>query len=168
MIRLIAAMDDKHGLAGKHGLPWQGKVPMDVTHFHKLIEGQAILMGQRTYQEFTKPLADVRNFVLTASDEPLRPGFEPVKDLTAFLQNPPQDLWILGGANVFAQTLDFAEELHLTHIEGDFHCTKFFPPFEHKFTLAEESQAQTQNGITFKFTTYIKKPIIQSEKDDVA
>jgi dihydrofolate reductase len=157
MIRLIAAMDSKRGLANSDGLPWQGKIPAEVEHYHKLIEGHTILMGHSTYEELVKPMPAGRNLVLSKNHLALRPGFELIDDLDTFLQNPPEDLWIIGGPKVFEQTIDRADELHLTRIEGDFHCTKFFPPFEDKFELVEEGENHQQNGINFRFCIYVKK-----------
>jgi dihydrofolate reductase len=87
MIRAIAVMDSKKGLANDKGIPWLGKIPTDTRYFREKTENSTILMGFNTYKEFAKPLSNRRNLVLTNDPTPLRPGWEPVNDiaLSSFL-----------------------------------------------------------------------------------
>lgn len=157
MIRFIAALDSKKGLADDRGIPWQGKTPGDVAQFRdKTIDG-AVMMGAGWYKEQIKPLPKRRNLVATSSPEELRPGFEKVIDAHDFLENTKEDIWVGGGAGLFASTLDLADELHLTRINEDFKCTKFFPDFENKFSLKSESDPITENDITYCFQVWVKK-----------
>ena len=134
MIRFIAALDNKRGLANEHGIPWQGKTPTDVAHFREKTLNGNVMMGYGWYVEQKQPLPDRRNLVATPElKEPLRPGFEHVPDATAFLKNAKEDVWVGGGAALFASTIDLAHELHLTLLEADFNCTKFFPEYEQAF-----------------------------------
>jgi dihydrofolate reductase len=155
MIRAIAAIDSKRGLATDTGIPWN--LPTDRTYVREKTKGSNMLMGYNTYLEFTRPLPERRWYVLHEPTEPLREGFESVTDLGSFMEHPPENLWLFGGAGVFAQTIDYADELWLTRIEGDFDCTKFFPEFEDKFELAEQGDPQTENGITYHYEDWKKK-----------
>ena len=150
MIRCIVAIDSERGLADNHGIPWQGKVPTDARYFREQTTGGDILMGFKTYQEFTAPLPERRNYVLTHSGDALRDGFLAVMDVTAFLAEHPS-AWVIGGAGLFAKTIDVADELYITQLEGTFSCTRFFPAFEHDFVLADQSEPLTENGITYSF-----------------
>ncbi|HTE57311.1 MAG TPA: dihydrofolate reductase [Verrucomicrobiae bacterium] len=149
-------MDEKQGIADDHGIPWQGKLPTDIRYYRRKSRGGTVLMGEVMYNELTRPMPGRRNLVLALAPT-LRPGFEKVKDLATLLQNPPENFWVLGGASIFEQTLDAADELYLTQIEGDFGCTKFFPEFKDTFELAEESQPQIESGITFRFQIWKRK-----------
>ena len=157
MIRFIAAIDIMHGLADEYGIPWQGQLPTDVKHFrYKTLHG-IVMMGAGWYKEQIKPLPDRRNLVATSSPEPLRPGFEKVTDAHEFLKNAKDDIWVGGGAGLFTSTLDLADELYLTRLDQDFHCTKFFPKFEDKFILKSKSETQTENGISFSFEVWVRR-----------
>ena len=157
MIRFIAALDNKMGMADGHGIPWQGKLPTDVAYFRsKTIHG-IVMMGYGWYVEQKLPLPERRNLVATTNPEPLRPGFERVTDAHEFLKNTKEDIWVGGGAGLFASTLDLADELYLTKIEADFHCTKFFPAYEDAFELVSQTEPQVENGLTFQFTVYRRK-----------
>lgn len=155
MIRAIAAIDDKHGLATDTGIPWD--LPADKAYARGKTKGGNILMGYNTYLELTKPTPDRHCYVVTDGQKPLREGFDVVTDLDAFMKNPPENLWLFGGAGLFAQTIDYADELYLTRVQGDFGCTKFFPSFENKFEMTGRGEPQTENGITFHYEIWRRK-----------
>ena len=157
MIRFIAAVDNKLGMANGRGIPWQGKIPGDVKYFRRHTENNSVLMGYGTYMEFEKPLPSRRNVVASSKDEQLRPGFELTQDARAFLDNASEDVWVIGGPGLFAATLDLADELYITQLDQDFQCTKFFPEFRDKFELKSESQPVTENGITYTFQFWARK-----------
>lgn len=150
-------MDSKRGIATDTGIPWQGQVPGDVAQFRAKTIHSNVLMGSGWYAEQLQPLPMRRNFVATSNPQPLRAGFERVSDAREFLQQFDGDVWVGGGAGLFANTLDLADQLHLTHLDGDWHCTKFFPEFEDRFTLIEKSEPITENDVTYYFATYSKK-----------
>ena len=157
MIRFIAALDSKKGLANDKGIPWQGQLPTDVAYFrNKTLHGN-VMMGYGWYQEQKLPLPERRNLVAFDQQTELRPGFELVTDARTFLETTQDDIWVGGGAILFANTLDLADELYLTRLDKDFGCTKFFPEFENDFELANETEPQTENGITFTFQIWKRK-----------
>jgi dihydrofolate reductase len=146
MIRAIAAFDDRRGLATDTGIPWH--IPADVEHFRRLTASSTVLMGYATYLEFESPMAGRTNYVATRRTSALRDGFIPVGDLhTFFSHNLNDDLWVIGGATIYAETLEWVEELALTRIAGDFQCTKFFPPFETAFRLITDEVPPPVDGI---------------------
>ncbi len=157
MIKAIAAIDSKQGLANDHGIPWQGKVPTDVAQFRaKTLHGN-VMMGYGWYVEQKQPLPDRRNIVAYDKQETLRPGFEHVKDAREFLKSFKEDIWVGGGAALFASTLDLIDELYLTQLQGDWQCTKFFPDFKDRFSKVSESEPLTENDITFTFQVWKRK-----------
>jgi dihydrofolate reductase len=149
MIRCIVAIDDQRGLANEQGIPW--KLPADQQYFRRQTEGGTVVMGAATYQEFAQPLPNRQNLVLTTQATPLRTGFEFINNIDILLQKHFENLWIIGGANVFAQMLQFAEELYITRVYGDFGCTKFFPPFEQDFRIIRQSDICQDADIRFCF-----------------
>lgn len=157
MIKAIVAHDDKLGIADEKGIPWH--VPSDRRYIREKTEGGSLLMGYETYLEFTQPLSSRQNYVLTDGLEPLRDGFEPVKDLDHFMKNPPADLWVFGGAGLFDRTLKYVDELYVTTIEGDHGCTKFFPEYRQDFEMVRQSPVQLENGIQFRFQIWRRKTL---------
>ena len=157
MIKFIAALDSKQGLANENGIPWQGKLPTDVAYFREKTLHGTVMMGYGWYVEQKQPLPERRNIVASSKPEELRPGFERVDNATEFLKNFNGDIWVGGGAGLFASTLELADELYLTLIDADFSCTKFFPEFKDKFELASQTEPQTENNINFRFTVWKRK-----------
>jgi dihydrofolate reductase len=150
MIRQIAAMDSKRGIAIAAGIPW--KLPGDTAYFENQTASGLIVMGLATYTEFSGPLHGRENYVLTPDTGPLRSGFQPIDgldDLTT--KHPDEDVWVIGGAFVYAETIDRADELLITQVLGDFHCTKFFPDYRAAFTRFEHSVDHEDGGIRYRF-----------------
>lgn len=153
MIRLIAALDVKRGLAVDSGIPWT--IPADTAHFRDETTSGVIVMGWRTYEEFAAPLHDRTNYVFDRSPETLRPGFRTTPSLAELeVEHPDEDIWVIGGAAVYAATIGTADELVLTQVLADFHCTKFFPPYEHEFTRTQHGADVRDGDVRYRFETW--------------
>ncbi|MDB5170025.1 MAG: dihydrofolate reductase [Candidatus Saccharibacteria bacterium] len=152
MIRAIAAIDDKQGIAAGGSIPWN--IPEDHRHFRSFTEHGVVVMGWATYEEFALPLPNRRNIVVSRTQQPVREGWELITDVEAFLQLATEDVWIIGGAQLYASTLQFCDELYLTQVVGDFNCDRFFPPFEADFTLQDQSPMQTSGQYQYQFNVY--------------
>ena len=115
-------------------------------------------MGYATYVEFANPMAGRTNYVATRRTLTLRDGFLPVADLSSFLSVGFEgDLWIIGGASLFAATLDAVQVLELTRVEGDFGCNRFLPAFETMFRLeAEEVPPRVEGLPAIRFQTWLR------------
>jgi dihydrofolate reductase len=155
-IRLIAAMDTRRGIATDSGIPW--KLPGDAAYFRQMTSRGQILMGRSTYDEFATPLHDRDNFVLTRQPGPLRAGFQAIGSLDQLrTMDPDQDIWVIGGAVVYAGTIKEAEELLITQVLADFRCTKFFPSYQDQFELDVQSEEHREAGVSYRFETWHHK-----------
>ncbi len=149
-------MDSRRGIATDSGIPWQ--LPGDTAYFHDKTATGLIVMGWVTYNEFAAPLHDRENFVLTSDSAPLRTGFRAVGDLDQLVaENPGEDIWVIGGAKVYAETIAEADELLLTQVFGDFNCTKFFPPYQTEFRLVAHSDDRQDGATTYRFETWQRR-----------
>jgi dihydrofolate reductase len=156
MIRLIAAIDSRRGIATDSGIPW--KLPRDTAYFHAKTATGVILMGRATYDEFAAPLHERENFVLMARSGVLRTGFRAVGSLDRLVaDHPDEDIWVIGGAKVYAETIGEAEELLLTQVVGDFHCTKFFPPYQAEFRLLAHGDDRQDGETAYRFETWRRR-----------
>jgi dihydrofolate reductase len=156
MIRLIAAMDSQRGIATDSGIPW--KLPGDTAYFHDKTATGDIIMGWATYNEFAAPLHGRENFVLSTRPERLRAGFRAVGSLDQLVAlDPDQDIWVVGGAIVYSETIGEADELLLTQVVGDFHCTRFFPPYQSEFQLAAHGEDRQEDSTTYRFETWQRR-----------
>ncbi len=158
MIRFIAAIDRKRGIAKHGGLPWS--IPEDEKFFTTQTKtlGGNVLTGGTTFRDTYKgkPLADRQNYILTHKSEPVE-GVILVHDLNKLMEEfKDKDLWVSGGAEVFKEIIDAGkvDELYLTHIDADFGCDQFFPEYEAGFKKTEESEVREQNGFRFTYAKY--------------
>ncbi|HEY9287012.1 MAG TPA: dihydrofolate reductase [Candidatus Dormibacteraeota bacterium] len=155
MIRLIAAIDSCRGLATDRGIPW--RLPGDSVYFREKTGKGVIVMGRTTYLEFAAPLGDRENYVLTHATNALRSGFVTVPRLDDVLERfPDEDVWVIGGATVYALAIDLADELLLTQVHGDFGCTKFFPPYD-DFALVEFSAEHSEIDVSYRFERWTRR-----------
>ena len=138
------------------GIPWN--LPTDRQFFRDQLTEGLIVMGAGTYRECDKPLRGRTNYVITHAPGPLRAGFEAIHDLDAFFRvHHGERINDIGGASLFAQTLQYADELILTQVLADFHCTKFFPDYTQDFERTSQSEIHTENGTNFCFETWQPK-----------
>ena len=153
VIRLIAAIDSRRGIATDSGIPWN--LPGDSAYFREKTSSGLIVMGRGTYDEFAAPLHDRVNFVFRRSTTPLRQGFAAVTSLDQLrAAHPGDDVWVIGGGAVYTETIGQTDELLLTQVRGDFGCTKFFPPYEDSFSLAHAGEDREEGGVTYRFETW--------------
>lgn len=152
MIRLIAAIDQKRGIAKDGRIPWH--LPTDEQYFLQKTnqDGGVVLMGRATFEAIGHPLKERRNIVISKSLGPAE-GVEVMNDLQQAL-HAASDVWVIGGAAIFEQTLSFANELYITRIETDAGCDRFFPEFEKEFEPAGKSKPYNENGLTFRLCVY--------------
>jgi dihydrofolate reductase len=143
-------MDVRRGIAVETGIPW--RLPGDSAYFRTQTAQGQIVMGGATYAEFAEPLHGRNNLVITSRPDPLREGFQPITGLDQVTSDHPHDdIWVIGGAAVFAATIAQASELYLTQVQEDFHCTKFFPDYRDAFTLFDQSENHEEGGVTYRF-----------------
>lgn len=156
MIRFIAAIDEKRGIADDNGIPWN--LPTDQRYFVDQTKTGIILMGYRTYLEFKRPLHGRINYIATSRSEKLRPGFKTIHDVEKFIkQHSGETINNIGGAGLFNSTIKFADELVLTKVHADFNCTKFFPAYENNFMLVSKAEPITENGTSFHYEIWQRK-----------
>jgi len=160
MIRVIAAMDKKRGIA-KHGsVPWH--LPEDMANFKQLTKshGGRMLVGTTTFMNALKrkPLEGRTTYVLTRKPQAVE-GVQLVHDLESWLKSMGgQDIWIIGGASIYKQIIDngLADELYLTHIDADFSCDQFFPDYQASFQLVSQTKPKEYHGLHYNFAVYTK------------
>ncbi|HEY1645388.1 MAG TPA: dihydrofolate reductase [Candidatus Saccharimonadales bacterium] len=150
MIRLIAATDNKRGLAKNGQIPWN--LPADKTRFRTLTleHGATVLMGRATYEQMGDYLKDHSGFVVSHSQLQLPANYQLVSDLDSFMAGSKEDLWVIGGAAIYAGTIKYADELYMTIIEADFNCDQFFPDYS-GFKLKSSEDPLLENNLKFSY-----------------
>lgn len=149
MLSLIAAIDDKRGLGKKGLLPWH--LSEDLKRFKEITKGHTVIMGRNTFESIGKPLPDRKNIVVTQDPNFHAEGVAIVNSIEDALDAGGNgEVFIIGGAQIYAQTIDLADKLYLTQVEGDFGCDTFFPDYS-SFRNETFIGAGQENGIKYKF-----------------
>jgi dihydrofolate reductase len=127
LLTIIVAADQDNGIGIDNTLPW--RLPEDLAHFKRLTTGHAIIMGRKTFDSIGRPLPNRRNIVVTRNADWRHEGVEAVTSLDAARKLVAADAqaFIIGGANIYEQSLGFADEVVLTRVGGKFQCDAFFP-----------------------------------------
>lgn len=163
MIRLIATIDLMRGIADDNGIPWN--LPGNHEYYVKKVSKGRVLMGYNTYLAHSATLHSKIEYVATSRSEPLREGFECVEYIEPFLAENTLT-WVLGGSALFKSAIEFADELYITQVNGDFKCTKFFPKFEDRFYLVKRSVIKKENGTEFQYQIWKNKKFLMAAQLD--
>jgi len=152
---LVVAMA-RNGVIGRDGdLPW--RLPEDLRRFRRLTLGHTILMGRRTWCSLGKPLDGRDNWVLTRDPTFSAPGarvFHALDALPAPADGGP--LMIIGGAELYRQTLPTAQRLELTEVHADVDGDTVFPALDISQwqELAREAHdADARHAYPYSFVT---------------
>jgi len=129
-VTLIAGVARNGAIGKDNALLWH--LPEDLKYFRRQTQGRPVLMGRRTWEslpERFKPLPGRRNIVLSRDPEYPAAGAEVVTDVdTALAAVGSGELFVIGGAQLYATTLPMADTL-LTEVDRDYEGDTFFPPW---------------------------------------
>ena len=128
---VVAAADN--GVIGRDGdLPW--KLPADLAHFRRTTLGHTILMGRKTWQSLGRSLPQRQNWVITRDARFDAPGARVFASLDHALATARAEqlgrLMVIGGAQIYAQTLVLAQVLHLTRVHAEVAGDTRLPEFD--------------------------------------
>jgi dihydrofolate reductase len=144
----IAAMALNRVIGRGSQIPWH--LPDDFKWFKKMTTGQVIVMGRKTFVSIGRPLPNRETIVLSRSGFQ-HPGVRTVSDLRQIdLARETREVFICGGAEVYAQALPFCSDLYLTLVQREVAGDVFLPPFEDRFELI----ATLREGADFRILHY--------------
>jgi dihydrofolate reductase len=158
-VSLIAAMGSNRAIGIDNGLPW--RLPADLRRFKALTMGHVLVMGRKTFESVGRPLPGRTTIVVTRRPDYAPPGVEVAHSVDEALaratRDHPEEIFIAGGEEIFRQTLDRADRLHLTWIEKEFPGDTFFPELdEPSWRLAEreDHEATPETPFAYSFRVY--------------
>lgn len=145
MISLLFAMDQNRGIGYKNDLPW--RLPRDLRFFKEKTTGQIIVMGRKTLDSMNGALPNRTNVVLTR-DEAFQADsvtvLHDVADINELAdKHSEKEIFVIGGSEIFSQTLEIADRIYMTYIEESFPADTHFPDF----SLDEWQEISREKGI---------------------
>lgn len=151
-ISLIAAMAKNRVIGNKNGLPWH--LPQDLKRFRSVTQGHCVVMGRKTFESIGKPLPNRTNVVITRQPDWANDGVLSSKSLQSALEtarsHEKDEIFIIGGAEIYQQSLSLADRLYLTLIDQEVVGDAFFPDYK-KNEFLEISREDFQEPIKFSF-----------------
>ena len=134
-ISIIAAVSTDGVIGIQGGLPWH--LPDDMAYFKKTTMGHPVIMGRKSYEALPRsfcPLPGRQNIVLSHNEDKQIAGVEVAHSLTQAFQyaqhTHPSEIFIIGGGEVFAESMDLANKLYLTHIHARLRTGVRFPAWD--------------------------------------
>lgn len=156
-ISIIAAIDKKRGIGKKGKLPWY--IPGELKRFKEITMGHPIVMGRKTYESIGRILPGRINIIITR-DKSFKVDrtiiTHSLDDALSIATSKDKDeVFVIGGGQIFEEALNKTDRLYLTLINKDFEADVFFPDYsDFKKVVFEEEHEM--NGLRYKFLTLEK------------
>lgn len=159
IISLIVAVSQNNVIGKDNKLPWY--LPEDWKYFKRVTSGHHIIMGRATYESLGKPLPGRTNIVVTRQQTYDAPGCIIVGDIKAGFEyarsHGEAECFVIGGADIFRQSLVWADRIYLTRVMHDFDGDTIFPELNHddwKMIKEERHLPDEKNRYPFSFQVY--------------
>ncbi len=159
----IAALAQNNVIGTEGGLPWN--LPEDMKFFKEKTQGHIIVMGRKTFESFPKPLKNRLHVVITRQKDYVAPEgvavFPDIDSALKFCQKNiptwPEEIFIIGGGEIYKQTLPQTDRLYLTLIDQDYPGDTRYPDYRGPFILAEkENHPARGDSPAFSFCQFVK------------
>ena len=155
MISIIVAASENMVIGKKGWLPWY--IPEDLKRFKNITTGHPIIMGRKTHQSIGRPLPNRTNIIITRDATYKAEGCIVVNSVEQALQqaqgNPgAQEIFIIGGGEIYQQVMNKVERIYLTLIKGDLDGDVYFPDYSGFNKVIEEENHQS-GDYSYKYMT---------------
>lgn len=152
---IIVAIAKNNAIGKDNKLLWY--LPNDLKHFKEVTTGHTVIMGRKTFDSVGKPLPKRRNIVVTRQPITIE-GCEVVGSIEAALAlcAGEEEVFMVGGAEIYRQALHLTNRIYLTRIDQDFDGDTFFPqldPKEWEEKEREDFEPDEKNKYHYSFIT---------------
>ncbi len=152
----IVAMAANRVIGAGNQLPW--RLPADLARFKRLTMGHTLVLGRKTYESIGRPLPG-RTFIVVTRQRDFAPAGVTVahsvdEALALARARGDDEVFIAGGADVYAQTLDRIERLYLTRLERNVPGDTYFPEVDLSGWRLVEEEQHPEGELPFAFLTY--------------
>ena len=154
MIKIIVAMSNNRVIGNNNELIW--KLSSDLKRFKELTTGHPVVMGRKTYESIGRPLPNRRNIIITRNLEYEVEGCETVSSLEEALLLTNNNCFIIGGGEIYKQSLEVADKIYLTLVHKDFEGDTSFPELGKEWATIDtkDFEADEKNEYNYSFIEY--------------
>lgn len=161
MILSIIVAVAKGGVIGaNNGLIWH--ISEDLRYFKAVTTGSTIIMGRKSYESIGRPLPNRRNIVISRNSSFAAEGCEVAATIDQALALCSQDenVYIIGGGEIYRQTIDMVDKLYITHVDHSYEGDTYFPEIDYtkwEKIFSEPHERGEKYDYPFEFATYKRK-----------
>jgi dihydrofolate reductase len=160
-IIMIAAAAENDALGKDNSLLWH--LPDDFKHFKTITTGHSIIMGRKTFESFPKPLPNREHIIITrdTSYTVRHPDCHIVHSMEGALAivKDKKQAFIIGGGELYAQGMAFADIIELTRVHASYEADTFFPkitPQDWILTKEEYHPKDEKHAVAFTYQTFVR------------
>lgn len=157
-LSMIAAIGKNRELGKDNDLIWN--LPKDLRFFSDQTKGKTMVMGRKTFESLPKLLPGRHHIVITRTCPSLPEEveiFSSVSDFMEAYQNKEEEVYCIGGAQIYEQMLPLADTLVLTEIDHAFDADVYFPSFDASLYTREVLGQEEENGYRYQWVKYTKR-----------
>ena len=160
MTTIVVAMGQNNEIGAQNQLLWH--LPKDLKHFKEITSGHPVIMGRKTYESIGKPLPNRTNIVISRKKDWFEEGIlivGSIKEAIKFAKKIDEEIFIIGGGNIYEQTLEFTDKLEITLVKADWEADTFFPKIDEKIWIKTNEichEKDEKNPYDFCFQTFEK------------
>lgn len=150
-ISIIAAVARNRVIGKDNRLPWY--ISADLKRFRELTTGHVVIMGRKTFESIGRALPNRVNIVVTRDKKFSAPGCvvcHSLEDALKIGQENDDKIFVIGGEQIFSESIDRVSRLYLTLVEGEFEGDTHFPDYSAFGRVAEEGNGESE-GLRYKF-----------------
>jgi dihydrofolate reductase len=161
MVGIVVAVSENNVIGKDNQLVWH--LPADLKHFKNTTMGHPILMGRKTFESIGKPLPGRKSIVITRQEDYKAEGCliaHTVQEAIEKAKELDDQVYIIGGAEVYKQALPYVDTIELTKIHHSFDGDTYFPAIkdeEWKIEAKEEHFPDDKNKYSYSFITLTRK-----------
>ena len=159
MISIIVAVAHNGVIGDKNALLWH--ISEDLKYFKGLTTGHPVVMGRKTWESIGRPLHNRTNVVLTREARTFEGArtAHSLKEAVAMFA-PDEEVFVIGGAQIYAEALPVADRLYLTRVEHDYEGDTRFPVWneqEWQLVASESFACGAKFPYPFAFERYERR-----------
>ncbi len=153
LISIVVAIAEGNRAIGRDNkLPWH--IPTDLKRFKAITLNHPIIMGRKTFESIGRPLSNRTNIIITRDLQYHAEKCVIVNSLAEAISKASaidkQEIFIIGGGEIFKQALPYVDKLYLTLVKGKIDGDVFFPDYSEFKTILSQS-SYSENGFDFTF-----------------
>lgn len=154
MINIIVATSKNGVIGNDNSLIWH--LPADLKHFKNLTTNNTIVMGRKTYESIGKALPNRRNIIITRQGDYNPEDCEVVSSLEEALLLCAENCFIIGGGQIYKQSIDMADKIYLTLIDEEFEGDTYFPEMGTEWFVSSrvDKKSDDKNKYNYSFIEY--------------